>query len=85
MRKFKDDPNIKPDDIRKEQIFVVIITASLLIYILIWSLVYSFSDALAIMGLSFLILVPAFATNGMMVIVGKIKNINRVLGRYVCR
>jgi len=77
MRKFKNDPNIKPADIRKEKIFVVIITSLLLIYILIWSLVYSFSDALAIMGLSFLILVPAFATNGMMVIAGKIKNIKR--------
>lgn len=77
MRKFSEDPNIKPADIRKEQIFVVIITASLLIYILIWSLIYSFSDALAIMGLSFLILLPAFATNGMMVIVGKIKKVKR--------
>ena len=77
MRKFSSDPNIKPADIKKEQIFVAIITASLLIYILIWSLVYSFSDALAIMGLSFLILVPAFITNGCMVIVGKIKNIKR--------
>ena len=77
MRKFSDDPNIKPADIRKEKLFVAIITASLLIYILIWSLVYSISDAFAIMGLSFLILVPAFVTNGMMVIVGKIKNIKR--------
>jgi len=77
MRKISEDANIKPADIRKEKIFVIIITASLLIYILIWSLVYSFSDALAIMGLSFLILVPAFATNGMMVIVGKIGSIKR--------
>ena len=77
MRKFSDDPNINPTDIRKEKIFVVIITTSLLIYILIWSLVYSISDALAIMGLSFLILVPAFVTNGMMVIVASIKNIKR--------
>jgi len=77
MRKFSSDPNIKPADIRKEKIFVAIMTALLLIYFLIWSLVYSISDALAIMGLSFLILVPAFATNGMMVLVGSIKNIRR--------
>ena len=77
MRKFSKDPTINPADIRKEKIFVVIITTSLLIYILIWSLIYSFSDALAIMGLSFLILVPAFATNGMMVICGKLGKIKR--------
>ncbi len=77
MRKFSDDPNINPADIRKEKIFLVIITASLLIYILIWSLVYSFSDALAIMGLSFFILLPAFAANGLMVVVSKIKNVKR--------
>jgi CDP-2,3-bis-(O-geranylgeranyl)-sn-glycerol synthase len=73
MRKFSEDPNIASADIRKEKIFVVIITASLLIYTLIWSLVYSISDAIAIMGLSFLILVPAFVTNGMMVIAGTLK------------
>jgi len=77
MRKFSEDPNIKPADIRKEQIFVALMTSLLVIYFLIWSLVYSISDALAIMGLSFFILVPAFATNGMMVLVGSIKNIRR--------
>ncbi len=77
MRKFSEDPNIKPADIQKEKIFVAIMTSLLLIYFLIWSLVYSISDALAIMGLSFLILVPAFVTNGMMVIVGKIGSIKR--------
>ncbi|QEE17013.1 CDP-archaeol synthase [Promethearchaeum syntrophicum] len=77
MRKFSEDPNIKPADIRKEKIFVAIITALFLIYVLIWSLVYSFSDAMAIMGLAFFILVPALGTNGMMVLCGKIGKIPR--------
>ena len=77
MRKFSEDPNIRPEDIRKEKIFVVIITVLLAIYFLIWSLIYTIFDALAIMGLAFFILVPAFITNGMMVIVGKMKNIKR--------
>ncbi len=77
MRKISEDANINPADIKKEKIFVALITALLIIYYLIWSLKYSFYDALAIMGLSFFILVPAFVTNGMMVIVGKIKNVKR--------
>ncbi len=49
MRKISLDANINPADIRKEKRFVALITASLFIYILIWSLVYSFFDAIAIM------------------------------------
>ena len=56
MRKFSEDPNIRPEDIRKEKIFVVIITVLLAIYFLIWSLIYTIFDALAIMGLAFFVL-----------------------------
>lgn len=75
MRRVKDDPNIKPEDLRKETIFVASSAVILFIFLLIWTLVYSFNDAIVIMGLGFFILVPAFLTNGMMVLAGKIKGI----------
>ncbi len=75
MRRIKDDPNIKPEDFKKETIFVVASAIILFIYLTIWVVLYSINDAIVIMGLGFLILVPAFATNGMMVLAGKIKGI----------
>ncbi|UYP44100.1 hypothetical protein NEF87_000385 [Candidatus Lokiarchaeum ossiferum] len=75
MRRIKDDPNINPKDLRKETIFVASSAIILFIFLLIWSIIYTFIDAIVVMGLGFFMLVPAFVTNGMMVLAGKIKGI----------
>jgi CDP-2,3-bis-(O-geranylgeranyl)-sn-glycerol synthase len=77
MRKVKDDPNLNPEDLKKERMFTLLIGALLLIYLTVWAITYTLLDALTIMGLIFFILVPSFAANGMMVIAGKIKGIKR--------
>lgn len=77
MRRVKDDPDIDPKEWQKEKRFVSIFAIILLTSLIVWSLIYTLLDALIIMGLAFFILVPSFVTNGMMVIVGKIKGIPR--------
>jgi len=77
MRKIKDDPNINPKDLQKERKFNIIFGSLLLIYCLVWAVQYTILDALAILGLFILVLVPSFAANGMMVIAGKMKGIKR--------
>lgn len=77
MRRVKEDPNIDLNEWKKEKTFVIIFTVLLLSYFAIWAATYTLLDALIIMGLAFFILVPAFITNAMMVLVGKIKGIPR--------
>ncbi|MHA1674579.1 MAG: CDP-archaeol synthase [Promethearchaeota archaeon] len=84
-RRIKDDPNIDPKQWQNQRRFVLIFVGILLATLLIWSIIYTLLDALIVMGLAFFILVPAFATNGMMVLAGKIKGIPRFPldgGRY---
>ncbi len=75
MRSMKDDPNIDPRDLKREKLFVGISSLILFLYFLGWTIAYSLLDALIIMGLGFIVLTPALITNGMMVLVGKIKGI----------
>jgi len=77
MRRVKDDPNISAQQWTREIRFVLVSTIILLLFFMGWTLRYSLLDALIVMGLGFFILVPAFITNGMMVVMGKIKGIPR--------
>ena len=77
MRRIKDQPQIKKDDLRRELRFVAIIGGLLLIFSIGWSIYFSVLDTLSILGMAFFVLVPSFIANGMMVITGKIKGIPR--------
>ncbi len=77
MRRIKDQPHIKREDLRREVRFNALIGGLLLIIFVGWSIKFSVVDALSILGMIFFLLVPSFIANGMMVITGKIKGIPR--------
>lgn len=77
MRRIKDNPDIKKEDLRREMIFNLFIGSLLAILFIIWSILYSVVDAISVLGMAFFLLVPSFIANGMMVITGKIRGIPR--------
>lgn len=77
MRRIRDNPDIKPADLKREFLFNCLIAILLISFTIIFSIIYSFMDALSVLGISFLVLVPSFLANGLMVITGKIKGIKR--------
>ena len=77
MRKIKDQPNINSEDLKRESRFNFLIGSLLAVFLVGWSIKYTFLDALSILGMAFFVLVPSFIANGMMVITGKIKGIPR--------
>ena len=77
MRRVKNDPNIRPEDLRRENIFIIVNAVLFFLFLLIWVLIYSVLDALIVFGFAFFILLPSFFTNAAMVLTGKIKGIPR--------
>ena len=77
MRRIKDQPDIKHEDLMREYRFVAVIAGLLFIFTILFTFLYSLIDALTVLGLAFFILIPSFIANAMMVVTGKIKGIKR--------
>jgi CDP-2,3-bis-(O-geranylgeranyl)-sn-glycerol synthase len=71
------DPNISAEELKRTFVLFSIFFVLVVVYIVVWTLMYSIWDVLCVMGLAFFGCVPAFLANAFMPIFGSLKFIPR--------